>query len=87
MWSPTAASETPSVARSAAVFEPTLPKPCTMSFLPSRRKRERRAHSQMQCTSPCPVAFSRPKVPPLETGLPVTTPMASSFFTMPTVFM
>ena len=33
--------------------------------------RDSRAHSVMQCTTPCPVAFSRPRVPPLDTGFRV----------------
>jgi hypothetical protein len=45
------------------------------------------AHSVMQCTTPWPVAFSRPSVPPDATGLPVTTPRLACLFAWPTVFM
>ena len=38
-------------------------------------------------TTPCPVALSRPSVPPEATGLPVTTPLTLCLFTTPTVFM
>ena len=49
--------------------EPTLPKPCTIIVEPSRSKPFSSAHSVMQWTTPCPVAFSRPSVPPRRDGL------------------
>ncbi len=70
-----------------AVCEPTLPKPCTSIVEPSRLNPRSFAHSRMQNTSPCPVAFCRPSVPPLATGLPVTTPFTICFCADPTMFM
>ena len=67
--------------------DPTLPKPWMLMVEPSRSKFLSFAHSVMQCTRPCPVALSRPSVPPDATGLPVTTPFTLCLFTMPTVFM
>ena len=40
----------------------------------------------MQKTMPWPVAFVRPSVPPLATGLPVTTPFTLCFCAAPTMF-
>ena len=65
----------PSFDRSTPANDPTLPKPCTIIVEPSRSKPFSLAHSVMQCTTPCPVALSRPSVPPEATGLPVTTPL------------
>ena len=45
---PTAVVETPSLLRSSAAFEPTLPKPWTIAVLPSRTKLRSFAHSMMQ---------------------------------------
>ena len=60
--------------RSLARLLPTLPKPCTATGtsstpIPSVLKAER-----IWYMTPRPVASGLPSEPPMETGLPVTTP-------------
>ena len=66
--------------------EPTFPKPWTDIVEPSSSNAFSFAHSTVQKTAPWPVALARPSVPPLATGLPVTTPLTVCLFAAPTMF-
>ncbi len=58
---------------SCAATEPTLPKPCTATRVPSTGMRSRFSASRVTSMHPRPVASRRPSEPPISTGLPVTT--------------
>src|SRR5258708_23873879 len=58
---------------SRAALEPTLPKPCTMTRLPSRDKPSFLIASSHTIITPRPVASRRPREPPILMGFPVTT--------------
>lgn len=85
-WSPTATVDTPSFASSIAACDPTLPKPSVAIVAPARSKPCSSAHWRITCTIPWPDARSRPSIPPLATGLPVTTAFAASAIWLPMVF-
>jgi hypothetical protein len=55
---------------------PTLPKPWTAMRAPLISMPIRVAASQPTTKTPRPVASRRPRLPPSEIGLPVTTPEA-----------
>ncbi len=59
--------------RSLAELEPTLPKPCTMTRVPSMDMPRCLMASSQTTEMPRPVASLRPREPPRLTGLPVTT--------------
>src|SRR5712664_2041166 len=63
---------------STAALEPTLPKPCTMTRLPSRDKPSFLQASSQTIITPRPVASRRPREPPMLMGFPVTTAVTVS---------
>ncbi len=73
VWSLTARSLAPPFCMMRAAWEPTFPYPCTMNVEPLMSKPRCFAHTSRQYTRPCPVALSRPTLPPFSTLLPVTT--------------
>ena len=52
---------------------PTLPKPCTATWVSSGRFPARLMTSSVTNATPRPVASVRPREPPSSTGFPVTT--------------
>jgi len=56
-----------------AAIEPTLPKPWTTMRLPGSFRPRSGAASRAISIRPRPVASTRPRDPPRERGLPVTT--------------
>ncbi len=54
-------------------MEPTLPKPCTTTFVPCSFMPSFFSASRVTIMHPRPVASRRPSDPPISTGLPVTT--------------
>ena len=77
-WMPPWMSETarifaPASKHMRAAIEPTLPKPCTTIRLPLSVSPRRGAASRAISMSPRPVASTRPREPPSDRGLPVTT--------------
>ena len=52
---------------------PTLPNPCTATFAPASGIPRCRVASRVTKVTPRPVASTRPKDPPIASGLPVTT--------------
>ena len=78
MTMPPAMSETAMIFAPAswhmrAAIEPTLPKPWTTIRLPASVKPRSGAASRQMSIRPRPVASTRPREPPSERGLPVTT--------------
>src|SRR5437764_480292 len=69
-----ATTAAPSSCRNFARNEPTLPNPCTATFMPASRRSCFATASRMQKRLPRAVASSRPSDPPTLSGLPVTTP-------------
>ena len=63
----------PSSAMSLAENIPALPKPCTTTRAPSRSRPRCLAASMIVYTAPRAVASFRPSLPPIDSGLPVTT--------------
>ena len=55
---------------------PTFPKPCTATRAPSSGMPSFFMASAPETNTPRPVASARPRLPPSDTGLPVTTPVA-----------
>ena len=71
-WSATATSLAPCTCSIRPVALPTLPKPWMLTVAPERSKPTSSAQCWRQNTTPCPVAFSRPGLPPVSNVLPVT---------------
>ena len=71
--SDTASTRAPASWHIRAATDPTLPNPWTTTRLPESVKPRRGAASRAISMSPRPVASTRPREPPSESGLPVTT--------------